>query len=156
MIKEASSKIILPKVRKLIEKIKKLSRKFSSVAMISYTHGQPASPTTMGKELANFAARLEETSYYYEGIKFSGKLNGAVGNYNAHMIAYPNSNWERISKNFVENLDLTWNPYTTQIEPKDNLASLFHMFIRLNNILLDFSKDIWFYISLKYFSQKVK
>ena len=156
MIKEASSKIILPKVRKLIEKIKKLSRKFSSVAMVSYTHGQPASPTTMGKELANFAARLEDTSYYYEGIKFSGKLNGAVGNYNAHMIAYPNSNWERISKNFVENLDLTWNPYTTQIEPKDNLASLFHMFIRLNNILLDFSKDIWFYISLKYFSQKVK
>ncbi|MFL2705878.1 MAG: adenylosuccinate lyase [Gammaproteobacteria bacterium] len=156
MIKEASSKIILPKVRKLIEKIKKLSRKFSSVAMISYTHGQPASPTTMGKELANFAARLENSSYYYKDIRFSGKLNGAVGNYNAHVIAYPNSNWEKISKNFVENLGLTFNPYTTQIEPKDNLASLFHMFIRLNNILLDFSKDIWFYISLKYFSQKVK
>ena len=122
--------------------------------MVSRTHGQVATPTTVGKEFANFSSRIDRISIVIKETSLRGKMNGAVGNYNAHLIAYPKVNWERVSKTFITKVGLLWSPYTTQVEPKDSMAKLFHGHERLNNVLLDFSKDMWGYISLNYFSQK--
>ena len=123
--------------------------------MLSRTHGQPASPTTMGKEFANFLNRLNRQFDLLKNTQFLAKMNGAVGNYNAHTIAYPGIDWESISKEYIDALGLKLNPYTTQIEPHDWMAELFHTMIRINNICLDISRDIWMYISIGYFKQVV-
>jgi adenylosuccinate lyase len=122
--------------------------------MLSHTHGQPASPTTLGKEMANVAFRLQRQREQVAAVRLLGKLNGAVGNYNAHIAAYPELDWPSLARNFVESLGLTWNPYTIQIEPHDYVAELFHTIIRYNNVLIDFCRDVWGYISLGYFRQK--
>ncbi|HLF66246.1 MAG TPA: adenylosuccinate lyase, partial [Gammaproteobacteria bacterium] len=124
-------------------------------AMLSRTHGQAASPTTMGKELANFVARLKRQMHTLEHFKITGKINGAVGNFNAHSIAYPQVNWPSVSLEFVESLSLEYQAYTTQIEPHDNLAELMHLISRINTLLIDCSRDLWGYISLGYFSQQL-
>jgi adenylosuccinate lyase len=121
---------------------------------MSRTHGQPASPTTLGKEFANVAYRLQRQLKQIEAIELMGKMNGAVGNYNAHMVAYPDVDWSAIAQQFVESMGLVWNPYTTQIEPHDYIAELFDAQVRLNTILIDFSRDIWSYISIGYFKQR--
>lgn len=122
--------------------------------MLSRTHGQPASPTTMGKELANVVYRLRRQYQQIENTPVLGKMNGAVGNYNAHLAAYPDADWPAIAETFVESLGLQWNPYTTQIEPHDYLAEIFDAFSRFNTVLIDLARDIWSYISLGYFKQK--
>ena len=124
--------------------------------MLSRTHGQAATPTTMGKEFANFVYRLNQQIKTLEAIEYRAKMNGAVGNFNAHKIAYPDINWTDVSEKFIKSIELTNNPYTTQIEPHDWMAELFHSLIRINNICLDLSKDIWMYISLGYFHQTIK
>jgi adenylosuccinate lyase len=122
--------------------------------MLSLTHGQPASPTTLGKEMANVVARLERQRGQVAEVELLGKINGAVGNYNAHLSAYPDIDWPAFARDFVESLGLTWNPYTIQIEPHDYMAELFDATARFNNILIDFCRDIWSYISIGYFRQK--
>ena len=132
-----------------------MAKAYSALPMLSRTHGQTASPTTVGKELANVAVRLEQQIDRLAAIPLRGKINGAVGNYNAHLIAYPDVEWQRVSRQFVESLGLDWNPYTTQIEPHDYMAELFHAMSRINQILIDLCRDIWGYISLGYFKQKL-
>ncbi|MBX9696624.1 MAG: adenylosuccinate lyase [Alphaproteobacteria bacterium] len=122
--------------------------------MLARTHGQPATPTTLGKEFANFSSRIDGQARHFANTPVSGKFNGAVGNFNAHVIAYPEINWRKLSKNFVESLGLEWNEYTTQIEPHDQLAALLHALSRINTILIDLARDMWGYISLGYFLQK--
>ncbi len=156
MIKEVSEKILLMEILKINKKLRSFSRRFSSIPMISRTHGQNASPTTVGKEFANFLFRLERITKVIHKSPIRGKLNGAVGNYNAYVVAFPKVNWELVSKRFVTKLGLSWSPYTTQVEPKDALAKLMHGYLRANNVLIDLSRDIWGYISLGYFSQKPK
>ena len=156
MIKEISEKILLKEILAITKKLRSFSRRFSSTPMISRTHGQNASPTTVGKEFANFLFRLERISKVIHKIPVRGKLNGAVGNYNAYVVAFPKVNWELVSERFVTKLGLSWSPYTTQVEPKDALSKLMHGYQRVNNVLIDFSRDIWGYISLGYFSQKPK
>jgi adenylosuccinate lyase len=134
-------------------KLRANSHQWCDVAMLSHTHGQPATPTTMGKEFANFLDRLEQQIGLLDEVNFKAKMNGAVGNFNAHKIAYPNADWPKFSKTFIQNMGLKQSVYTTQIEPHDWMAELFHCFIRINNILLDFSRDIWLYISFGYFKQ---
>jgi len=140
----------------LLTLIQNKSHDFAHIAMLARTHGQPASPTTVGKEFANFADRLKKALQQLKKIKLTGKLNGAVGNFNAHHVAYPKLSWLNISEQFVQSLGLAWNDYTTQIEPHDQLAALFHALIRTNNILIDLCRDNWFYISLNYFTLKTK
>ena len=123
--------------------------------MMSRTHGQPATPTTLGKEVANFAYRLREARTRLAAVTISGKINGAVGNFNAHIVAYPEVDWLRLGQRFVESLGLTWNPYTTQIEPHDWMAEYFDALARLNTVLVDLCRDLWGYISLGYFRQRV-
>ncbi len=154
MLREARTGVVLPKIDELIDALADLAHQFAGVPMLSRTHGQPASPTTMGKEIANTVHRLRRQRGQITAVEILGKINGAVGNYNAHISAYPELNWEEIAKNFVESLDLTWNPYTIQIEPHDYIAELFHAVSRFNQILLDFDRDVWSYISLGYFKQK--
>lgn len=154
MLKETHHDIVFPKLDQVFESIKRLGKEHAKVSMLSRTHGQPASPTTLGKELINFAARLKTQLSRGITIPIIGKMNGAVGNYNAHCIAYPNLDWPHYTKEFVESLGLHFNPYTTQIEPHDFIAELSHSMIRINNILMDYAKDIWGYISLGYFKQK--
>ncbi len=154
MLKEGRDKVLLPTMREIAEALGKLATEYASVPMLSRTHGQTASPTTMGKEFANVAARLNRQISQIENIEFLGKINGAVGNYNAHISAYPEVNWQANAEAFVEALGLTWNPYTTQIEPHDYIAELFDAICRFNTILIDFDRDIWGYISLGYFKQK--
>ena len=137
----------------LIDVLRSQSHEWSDCAMLSRTHGQAASPTTMGKEFANVVYRLESQLETLDKIEYRAKMNGAVGNYNAHKIAYPKINWIDLSNDFITSLGLTNNPYTTQIEPHDWIAEVFHSLIRINNILMDFSKDIWLYISMGYFDQ---
>ena len=156
MVKDACKDVLIPHITSVIRTLSRKSRSYSSIPMISRTHGQSASPTTMGKELANFVYRLKLILDEIKGIKLKGKINGAVGNFNAHMIAYPEINWDKISRSFIKSLGLGFSEYSTQVEPKDSLSSLMHSFIRLNNILLDFSQDSWAYISLGYFTQKLK
>ena len=155
MIKDAS--LITKKSLKLItNRVKFLSKKYSNNPMLSRTHGQSASPTTMGKEFANYFHRINKLENEINKHIMSGKINGAVGNYNAHMVAYPKINWESVAKSFVNNLKLDFNKHTTQVEPKDTIALLLGDYVKLNNILIDLCRDIWGYISLGYFSQQLK
>jgi adenylosuccinate lyase len=156
MIAESREKIMLPKLDEVVEALRALARKHAALPMLSRTHGQPATPTTLGKEMANFAHRLARARARIAAVSVLGKINGAVGNYNAHMTAYPDFDWERFCKRFVERLGLEFNPYTTQIEPHDWLAELLDAYARANSILLDLDRDLWGYISLGYFRQKVK
>jgi adenylosuccinate lyase len=146
--------VIAHEMRAIIAGIEAIAREHAQLPMLSRTHGQTASPTTLGKEMANVAVRLKRQLDAVEAIKPLGKFNGAVGNFNAHMSAYPSLDWERISRDFVESLGLTWNPMTTQIEPHDYMAELFQAMMRFNTVLIDFDRDIWSYISLGYFKQK--
>jgi len=146
--------IILRQINECISAIKNVALETTSQPMLSRTHGQSATTTTTGKEFANIAARMLRQKTQIESIAILGKINGAVGNFNAHCIAYPDIDWLAFSKNFIESLDLQWNPYTTQIEPHDYIAELFHALLRFNTILLDFNRDVWGYISLGYFRQK--
>ena len=146
--------VIASEMRAIISGIETLAREHAQLPMLSRTHGQTASPTTLGKEMANVAVRLKRQLETVESVKPLGKFNGAVGNFNAHLSAYPTLDWERISRDFVESLGLTWNPMTTQIEPHDYMAELFQAMMRFNTILIDFDRDIWSYISLGYFKQK--
>ncbi len=155
MLKEARAAVLLPAMDKLIGAISELAARHAEQPMLARTHGQPASPTTLGKELANVAYRLRRARDQLAGVEILGKINGAVGNYNAHLAAYPDVDWPELARSFVENLGLTWNPYTTQIEPHDFVAELMQALARFNTVLLDFCRDTWGYISLGYFRQKV-
>ena len=155
MLRSARSDVLSVQMRELRNKLKSLARDHAGLPMLSRTHGQTASPTTLGKELANVVARLERTEKQFSSVDILGKFNGAVGNYNAHVIAYPDADWKAISHRFVESLGLTPNPYTTQIEPHDWTAEYCHALVRYNTILIDFARDIWGYISLGYFKQRV-
>jgi len=154
MLKEARDLELLPDMAELIEAVWVLAHDYSAQPMLSRTHGQPATPTTMGKEFANVAARLERQCMNLNGVELLGKINGAVGNYNAHSVAYPEVDWPAFAQNFVESLGLSFNPYTIQIEPHDYIAEYFHALIRFNTILIDFTRDVWGYISQSYFIQK--
>ncbi len=145
---------ILPALDELLDILKHLAHEYADKPMLSRTHGQPATPTTVGKEIANIISRLHRQEEQLISAPILGKLNGASGNYNAMVIAYPNVDWQQISRNFVCQLGLTWNPYTTQIEPHDYMAELFSIINRVNTILIDFNRDMWGYISLGYFQQK--
>ncbi|MDX9875065.1 MAG: adenylosuccinate lyase [Spongiibacteraceae bacterium] len=148
-------RVTLELIDRIVDKLAELSRQYADVPMLSRTHGQTASPTTVGKELANVVARLRRQRDQIASVQLLGKINGAVGNYNAHLSAYPEIDWAANAKAFVESLGLTWNPYTTQIEPHDYIAELFDAMARFNTILLDLDRDIWGYISLGYFKQRV-
>ncbi len=154
MLKEAIAKVIQPTLAQIIGSITLLGKQHGNIAMLARTHGQPATPTTLGKELVNFVARLKRPQQQLAEVFIPAKCNGAVGNYNAHVIAYPNINWRKHCANFVTSLGLSFNAYTTQIEPHDGIAEIAHIMIRINNILLDYTRDIWSYISLNYFKQK--
>lgn len=146
--------VIVAQITEYIEALRNLAHENANQPMLSRTHGQSASPTTVGKEFANVAARMVRQKQQFEAVEILGKINGAVGNYNAHAVAYPEIDWEAFSKNFVESLGLCWNAYTTQIEPHDYMAEFFQSLSRFNTILLDFDRDIWAYISQGYFKQK--
>ena len=155
MLREGRDEVLLPLMRQLADAIRTLAVAHADVPMLSRTHGQPASPTTLGKELANVVYRLERQIAQVAAVPLLGKINGAVGNYNAHLSAYPNVDWEANAREFIEkDLGLSWNPYTTQIEPHDYIAELFDAVARFNTILIDFDRDIWGYISLGYFKQR--
>jgi adenylosuccinate lyase len=156
MISESRAKVMLPRLDEVINSLKNLARKHAALPMLSRTHGQAATPTTLGKEMANFAHRLARARERIAAVPMPGKMNGAVGNYNAHVTAYPGLDWERFCRRFVERLGLEFNPYTTQIEPHDGLAELLDAYARANSVLLDLDRDVWGYISLGYFRQKVK
>jgi adenylosuccinate lyase len=156
MVAESRAKVMLPKLDEIISSLKNLARKHAALPMLSRTHGQAASPTSLGKEMANFAHRMERARARIAAVSVLGKINGAVGNYNAHVMAYPGFDWERFSRRFVERLGLEFNPYTTQIEPHDWLAELLDAYARANSVLLDLDRDLWGYISLGYFRQKTK
>jgi adenylosuccinate lyase len=155
MLRAARSDVLIPKMRDLRNKLNVLAKENADLPMLSRTHGQTASPTTLGKELANVVARLDRTQKQFANVEILGKFNGAVGNYNAHVIAYPSVDWPTIAHRFVESLGIDPNPYTTQIEPHDWTAEYSHALMRYNTILIDFSRDTWSYISLGYFNQKV-
>ena len=157
MLRQARDEVLLPKLHEIAAKLQQMAHALAAVPMMSRTHGQPATPTTLGKEIANVLARLQRQIQQLAAQEFLGKINGAVGNYNAHLVAYPDVDWERHCQNFVEkSLGLTFNPYTIQIEPHDYMAELFQTISRINTILIDFNRDIWGYISMGYFKQKVK
>jgi adenylosuccinate lyase len=156
MVKRARDEVMLPALDRIIAKMTALAHELADAAMLARTHGQPASPTTLGKEMANVASRLKRAREKLAGVTLLAKMNGAVGNYNAHLAAYPNVDWERIARSVLARLGLELNPYTIQIEPHDALAELFDAFARANTILLDFDRDVWGYISLGYFRQKLK
>lgn len=157
MLREARDEVLLPKLAEVSDKLRSLAHELAAVPMMSRTHGQPATPTTLGKEVANVLYRLERQVKQLSAQEFLGKINGAVGNYNAHMVAYPDVDWEGHCRRFVEeDLGLTFNPYTIQIEPHDYMAEFFQAVSRINTILIDFNRDVWGYISLGYFKQKVK
>ena len=155
MLRAARSDVLIPQMRDLRNKLNTLAKENADLPMLSRTHGQTASPTTLGKELANVVARLDRTQKQFANVEILGKFNGAVGNYNAHVIAYPNADWPAIAHRFVESLGIDPNPYTTQIEPHDWTAEYSHALMRYNTILIDFSRDTWSYISLGYFKQRV-
>lgn len=154
MLQNARQHVILPFWRKIINKIKNLALEYRSIPILSRTHGQPATPSTVGKEFANVAYRMERQFSQLTHVDIMGKINGAVGNYNAHYIAYPEIDWRSLSEDFVTSLGVTWNPYTTQIEPHDYIAELFGCMVRFNTILIDFDRDVWGYVALNYFKQK--
>jgi adenylosuccinate lyase len=155
MLKQSRDEVLLPRLDRLIAAMTDLASRHADQPMLARTHGQPASPTTLGKEMANFAYRLKRTRQQVADVPMLGKINGAVGNYNAHLAAYPELDWPAFARSFVEKLGLDWNPYTTQIEPHDYIAELLDAAARCNTILIDFNRDVWGYISLGYFKQKV-
>jgi adenylosuccinate lyase len=154
MLKDGRDEVMVPVMQKLIDKLTALAHDYAEQPMLSRTHGQSASPTTVGKEFANVVHRLRRQLQQFCAGEALGKINGAVGNFNAHLVAYPELDWPEVTKQFVEDLGLAWNPYTTQIEPHDFIAELFDSLVRFNTVLMDFDKDIWGYISLGYFKQK--
>lgn len=154
MLKTGMQETVLPQMRKIIAAIERLARTHAAQPMLARTHGQTATPTTLGKEMANVAYRLKRQLQQIENIVPLGKINGAVGNYNAHLSAYPEVDWAEHAEQFVTSLGLEWNPYTTQIEPHDYIAELYDAVCRFNTILIDFDRDVWGYISLGYFKQK--
>jgi adenylosuccinate lyase len=154
MLKDAREQTLVPEMQKLVDKIAEQAEIMAAIPMLSRTHGQPASPTTVGKEFANVAYRLQRQIKQLMNVQLLGKINGATGNYNAHLAAYPNLNWYELSEQFVQSLGLGWNPYTIQIEPHDYIAEYFHALARFNTILIDFDRDVWGYISLGFFKQK--
>ena len=154
MLRTARSQCLIPAMDEIITILRTLAHDFADQPMLSRTHGQPASPTTVGKEFANVVARLERQKDQLKRCAIMGKMNGAVGNFNAHQVAYPEINWPEFSKNFVEGLGLDYNAMTTQVEPNDAMVELLQTISRFNTILLDFSKDMWGYIALNYFQQK--
>ncbi len=155
MLSGGRDTVLLVEMDQVIEAIRKLAHDNAETPLLCRTHGQPASPSTLGKEMANVVYRLQKQRDQVAQVEILGKINGAVGNYNAHLSAYPEVNWEGFAKHFVESLNITWNPYTIQIEPHDYIAELFDATGRFNTILIDFCRDIWSYISIGYFKQKV-
>jgi adenylosuccinate lyase len=156
MLRDAREHVLLPELDKAIGKLRGLAHAYADLPMLSRTHGQTASPTTLGKEMANVVARLERQRMQLAAIEIPGKINGAVGNFNAHVISYPEIDWRAFSKRFVESLGLQWQAYTTQIEPHDGIAELCDAQRRIGTILVDLARDVWGYISLGYFRQKLK
>ena len=156
MLREGRGQVLIPQMDEVIEAVRGLAHDLAGAPMLSRTHGQPASPTTLGKEMANVAYRLDRQRNQVADIRLLGKINGAVGNYNAHLAAYPDIDWAELARNFVESFGLDWNPYSTQIEPHDYMAELFDSIARFNTVLTDFCRDIWSYISLGYFRQKMR
>ncbi|PTR30829.1 adenylosuccinate lyase [Luteibacter sp. OK325] len=156
MLRDARESVLLPALDKVIAMLRGLAHEHAGLSLLARTHGQTASPTTMGKEIANVVARLERQRRQLVAIEIPGKINGAVGNYNAHVIAYPAVDWPSLASNFVDGLGLTFNPYTTQIEPHDGIAEFADVLRRINIILIDLARDIWGYISLGYFRQALK
>lgn len=154
MLKGGLDAVLLPYCDQLIEQMARMAKEYKSVAMMARTHGQPASPTTMGKEMANVMVRLARQRDQIANVAIMGKLNGAVGNYNAHISAYPDTDWHAFSEQFVTSLGIQWNAYTTQIEPHDYIAELYDAIARFNTIIIDFDRDIWAYIALGHFKQK--
>jgi len=154
MLKDARADVIVPEMQKVIDKIAEMAVEMADIPMMSRTHGQPASPTTAGKEFANVAYRLQRQVKQLMNVQIMGKINGATGNYNAHLVAYPAINWYELSEQFVQSLGLAWNPYTIQIEPHDYIAEYFHAIQRFNTVLIDFDRDVWSYISINFFKQK--
>jgi len=154
MLREARGQVLLPQIDEIIQAITALAHATAELPMLSRTHGQPASPTTLGKEMANVVHRLRRQREQIAAVKLMGKINGAVGNYNAHMVAYPEINWPSFAETFVNDLGLDWNSYTIQIEPHDYIAELFDAIARYNVVLIDFARDVWSYISLGYFKQR--
>ena len=154
MLTTARDQVLLPLMDQLLSSIKALAVQYKTIPMMARTHGQPASPTTLGKEMANVYIRLQRQRNQVAAVEMLGKFNGAVGNYNAHLSAYPQLDWHQISEQFVTSLGLSWNPYTTQIEPHDYIAELFDAVARFNTILIDFDRDVWGYIALGHFKQR--
>ncbi|RYJ17540.1 adenylosuccinate lyase [Rahnella variigena] len=154
MLQTARQDVVLPYWKQIIDAVKGLAHKYRDIPLLSRTHGQPATPSTIGKELANVAYRMDRQLKQLQNVEILGKINGAVGNYNAHIVAYPEVNWHQFSEEFVTSLGVTWNPYTTQIEPHDYIAELFDCVARFNTILIDFDRDIWGYIALNHFKQR--
>ncbi len=154
MLREGRSLALLPAIEAVIDAVAGLAHRYADLPMLARTHGQTASPTTLGKEMANFVHRLRRQHAQLRAVPILGKINGAVGNFNAHLVAYPDVDWPRLAREFVESLELEWNPYTIQIEPHDYMAELFDAMVRLNTVLIDFCRDTWGYISLGYFRQR--
>lgn len=155
MLREARTQTLLPQWDEVIDALVRLAHQYADQPMLARTHGQPASPTTLGKEMANVADRLKRQRAQLIEVALLGKINGAVGNYNAHLIAYPDVDWQIFARRFItEDLGLAWNPYTIQIEPHDYMAEFFHAVMRFNTVLLDFCRDVWSYIAIGYFGQK--
>ncbi len=154
MLKEARDLVLLPRLDALTGKLRALAHAHAALPMMSRTHGQPATPTTLGKEIANFTYRLAQQRERFAAVTIAGKMNGAVGNFNAHLAAYPLVDWPQLGQRFVESLGLAWNPYTTQIEPHDWMAEYFDALARTNTVLLDLCRDLWGYISIGYFRQR--
>lgn len=156
MLKNARETVLLPALDRIIQQMRTYAHQFADIPMMCRTHGQPASPSTLGKEFANVVHRLERARKAIVEVELPAKMNGAVGNFNAHLSAYPEFDWQKLSKNLIESLGLTFNPYTIQIEPHDGIAALMDAVARTNTILIDLSRDLWGYISLGYFKQKLK
>ncbi len=154
MLRHGRDDLLLPQLRQVVAVLDAMARALAEVPMLARTHGQPASPTTMGKELANSAWRLKRQLQQLRAVEPLAKMNGAVGNFNAHRVAYPGVDWPGVSRRFIESLGLVWNPYTTQIEPHDWIAEYCHCLSRCNVILLDLARDLWGYISIGYFRQR--
>lgn len=154
MLHRSREQVLLPLMRKLIDRLRQLAQELASQPLMARTHGQPATPTTLGKELANVVARLERQYQQVASVSLLGKINGAVGNFNAHLVAYPDVDWPTLATQLVSQLGLEWNPYTTQIEPHDCIAELFDAYARFNTIVLDLDRDLWAYIALGHFKQK--
>jgi adenylosuccinate lyase len=155
MLRQARAEVLLPALTSLEARLRSLAHATAALPMMSRTHGQPATPTTLGKEIANFTHRLARQREHFAAVVIAGKINGAVGNFNAHVVAYPAIDWPALSRRFVESLGLACNPYTTQIEPHDWIAEYADTLVRLNTVLIDLSRDMWGYISLGYFQQRV-